>query len=74
MRNMAFSGVGNEKEQRKGQKWFCSILIIGPFSYISKEKQRLAKYVKWYSIKKTRLAYMSVPYYIRVENNSVSSA
>lgn len=46
MRNMAFSGVGNEKEQRKGQKWFCSILIIGPFSYISKEKQRLAKYVK----------------------------
>ena len=46
MRNMAFSGVGNEKEQRKGKKWFCSILTIGPFSYISKEKQRLAKYVK----------------------------
>jgi len=34
MGNMAFSGVGNEKEQRKGKKWFCSILIVSPLSYM----------------------------------------
>lgn len=46
MGNMAFSGVGNEKEQLNEKKWFCSILIISPLSYMAKEKQRLAKYVK----------------------------
>ena len=46
MGNMAFSGVGNETEQLKGKKWFCSILIVRPLSYMSKEKQRLAKYIK----------------------------
>lgn len=34
---MGFSGVGYEKEELKGQKWLCSILIIGPLSYISKD-------------------------------------
>lgn len=48
MGNMAFSGVGNETEQLKGKKWFCSILIVSPLSYMSKEKQRLAKYIKIY--------------------------